>query len=197
MQYTSFALLRQNIKQDKAQVEMVLGLFVLLFAAVFLYAFLQKLQWQNIAWIVEDALDDALLGCAVLDLGPLISDEELVIADPTAAYNAFYDILATELSLDADRNATAAGLGLENVRVETFILYNVNDWERRVSIYYFTDGSLIQQEEKTLGSVYAPTGEEIATTSLYAKITFSVKGIFDLYVDGQRGRLVDIVINDP
>ena len=190
---------RQNIdrvrklKRESGQVNWVMGLFLTLFLAVYLFASLQTERFRTAALYMEDALATSNLASALVDLEQYGIAHKILIGDPDRAYQIYRTALQNNLNLDASWTGRQEGVIQGRVTIENYTVYNVDG--NKVWVYKFEpEGASVREE--ALGVVRAPNGLLIENTSVYSEISFPVEVYRGLQVTARKGKLVDIAASN-
>ena len=185
---------RQSIEEtETGQLEWVTGLFLILFLGILLCGILQIDVFRASAAYLEDALAASNLASAVIDVEEYGISHSILIKDPDWAYAIYLSALQANLNLNEEWECPAKGLIGGKVSVPDYTVYNVK--EDKVKIYHFDENGQIFFSEGSLGSVYAPNGKLIESTSIYSEVTYPVKGIMGVEVQAHKSNLADIVAN--
>ena len=185
---------RQNIEETAAgQLEWVTGLFFILFLGILLCGILQLDVFRASAAYLEDALAASNLASAVIDVEEYGISHGILIRDPEEAYTIYLSALRGNLNLDEEWECPAKGLIGGKVSVLDYTVYNVKD--NRVEIYHYDENGRMTFSEGVLGSVQAPNGKWIESTSIYSEVTYPVRGIMGVEAQAQKSNLADIVAN--
>lgn len=180
------------MKKEQGQIELVSGMFFLLFLILFLAVQLQLLQFLTTSLYMEDALAASNLASAVIDAEKYGMTHEITIGSAEAAYGIYETALKDNLNLDDAwecSNKSAVG---GKVEIRNYTVYNVSGQD--VEICRFDrEGKQVWTVSGGLGIVEAPNGVRIESTSIYSEIGFPVSGILGVRVDAQKGKLVDVV----
>ncbi len=179
--------------KNAGQTECVLGMFFLLFLAVMLCTQLQLHLYRASSAYLEDALAASNLASAVIDLEEYGISHAIQIAEPMEAYNRFCEAVKGNLQLDDEWININTGVISGKVTVENYTIFNVKD--ENVTIYQVAANGQVFEQQGSLGSVSAPNGILIESTSIYSEIAFPVKGLFGTMTEAHKGKLVDIVMN--
>lgn len=186
------------LKKNDGKLEMLLPLFFILLIIPVIACNLQLSQIKATKATVEDALAASNLASAVIDIEEYGISNNIIIKDPTQAYEIYRDALKINLKLndswESDNKAYIAG----QVIVESYIIYNVINTEdsSEIVIYEFDNNGLINETTIPNGGAVSPNGRTIESTSIYSKIMFPVEGIWGFQKDAVKDNLVDIVKND-
>lgn len=185
---------RQSIEETEAgQLEWVTGLFFILFLGILLCGILQLDVFRASAAYLEDALAASNLASAVIDVEEYGISHGILIRDPEEAYAIYLSALRGNLNLDEEWECPAKGLIGGKVSVLDYTVYNVKD--NRVEIYHYDENGRMTFSEGVLGSVQAPNGKWIESTSIYSEVTYPVRGIMGVEAQAQKSNLADIVAN--
>lgn len=187
--------LRQRIKESEAgQLELVTGLFFLLFLGILLCGILQLDVFRASAAYLEDALAASNLASAVIDVEEYGISHAILIKDPDEAYDIYLSALQGNLNLNEQWECPAEGLIGGKVSVLDYTVYNVK--EDVVEIYHYDENGQMFFSDGSLGSVHAPDGKLIESTSVYSEVTYPVRGIMGVETQAHKSNLADIVANE-
>ena len=185
---------RQSIEEtETGQLELVTGLFFILFLGLLLCGILQLDVFRASAAYLEDALAASNLASAVIDVEEYGISHSILIKDPDRAYAIYLSALQANLNLNEEWECPAKELIGGKVSVPDYTVYNVK--EDKVKIYHYDENGQVFFSEGSLGSVYAPNGKLIESTSIYSEVTYPVKGIMGVEVQAHKSNLADIVAN--
>ena len=186
---------RQRIKAAEAgQLELVTGLFYLLFLGIMLCGILQLDVFRASAAYLEDALAASNLASAVIDVEEYGISHSILIKDPNEAYEIYLSALRANLNLNDEWECSAKGLIGGRVSVLNYIVYNVK--EDMVEIYHYDESGQLFFSGGNTGNVYAPDGKMIESTSVYSEVAYPVRGIMGVEVQACKSNLADIVANE-
>lgn len=188
-----FRMADGSCRKESGQVEWVLGCSFLLFLAVLLITCLQINTYQASALYLEDALAASNLASAVIDLEEYGTTHAILVDDPIAAYERFCTAVKGNLQLNENWESENKTLISGPVNVINYTIYNVKD--ENVTVYEVNSGG-VWEWQGVLGSVTAPNGIFIETTSIYSEITFPVAGFGGTVTTAHKGKLIDIVSNE-
>lgn len=178
-------------KKREGQVGIITSIFLIMFLIVMLGAGLQVCLYQSVKIHTEDALAASNLASAVIDIQEYGITHNLIIADPEYSYSLYQEALRLNLGLDehgfSENKAAISG----QVEVLDYIIYNVKGSD--IEIYCFGQSTYSQVIAGGLGSVTAPNGQLIESTSVYSRITFPVDGILGIHTIAVKDKLADIV----
>lgn len=166
------------------------GLFFLLFLAVYLCAFLQLELYRTASLYLEDALAASNLASAVVDLEEYGISHKILIEDPKTSYGLYKWAVRENLNLDEGWRGKDEGVISSEVRVVEYTVYNVSGEE--VMIYHFDENGVLSQRSGVLGYVETPEGRKIENTSIYSEIAFTLKGALGMEAEAHKGNLADI-----
>lgn len=183
MKYLKQKFLQLNTDKSEGKVEWVLGMFLLTFMLIFMLAELQIMDYKTTSDCIEDAIAASGLASALIDVERFAQEREVVISEPLAAYSEYKNSLMTNL-----------GKYSETALIEKYIIYNVE--EDLIEIVTVSERGIESVDKKRKGTVYAPNGELIKSTGVYNEISFDVEGIFGMVMKAQKGKLVEINLND-
>lgn len=178
---------------ESGQVEWVTGLFFLLFLGILLCASLQVEVFRSTSRYLEDALALSNLASAVVDVEEYGISNRLVITDPVQAYERYKAAVKENLNLDENWESPAEGMISGSVSILNYTVYSVSGND--VDVSYFDQNGMVAQWRETLGSAEAPNGILIESTGVYSEITYRVDGLFGVFENARKGKLVDIVEN--
>ncbi len=185
---------RQRIRTEEGQLELVTGLFFLLFLGILLCGILQLDVFRASAAYLEDALAASNLASAVIDVEEYGISHTIRIRDPWKAYEIYQYALRGNLNLNEEWECPAKGLIGGKVTVLDYTVYNVQ--EGQVEIYRYNENGQLDFSVGTMGNVYAPDGQLIENTSIYSELTCPVRGILGVEVQAHMGKLADIAENE-
>lgn len=186
---------RQSIEgTEEGQLEWVTGLFFMLFLGIMLCGILQLDVFRASAAYLEDALAASNLASAVIDVEEYGISHAILIRDPEEAHGIYLSALRENLNLDEEWESPAKGLIGGKVRVLDYTVYNVK--EDVVEIYHYGEDGLMTFSEGSPGSVQAPDGKWIESTSIYSEVTYPVRGIMGVEAQAQKSNLADIVASE-
>lgn len=175
---------------DSGKAEWVAGLFMTLFLAILLCAELQIESYRASSLYLEDALAASNLASAIIDVEEYGISGQLQIADPQEAYALYKEALKENLGLDADWKCANKNLISGAVRVEQYIVYNVE--KDKVFVYAFDMDGEMGQSMGILGELRAPNGILIESTGVYSELSFPVEGFLGVTAWAHKGKLADI-----
>lgn len=177
--------------KQKGIVDTVVSMFFLIFAVLLIAYMLQIYQFNATRTFTEDALAASNLASAVIDIQEYGITHNIVIADPQAAYETYKRALRTNMMLDDDWYSQNTLAISGQVEILDYVVYNVVGQD--VQITSFGQNPYITTITGGLGSVSAPNGIQIESTSVYSRITFPVEGILGVSAVAEKDKLVDIV----
>lgn len=183
--------IRTVMKKENGQVSRCMGLFLVLFLAVYLFAALQLERFRAASLYLEDALAASNLASAVVDIEQFGISHRIWIPDVSAAYEKYREAVRGNLNLDEAWRAADGGVIEGTVKVVNYTIYNVNG--ELVTVSSFDENGQTTENLYVIGAVKAPNGTEIESTSVYSEIAFMVEGFPGMYVEAHKGCLVDVV----
>lgn len=182
------------LKTESGKVEWAAGLFALLFLGIMLCAVLQTEMYRNSSDYLEDALALSNLASAVIDVEEYGISHQMVISDPWKAYERYREAVKGNLNLDENWQCPAGKLISGPVRIVNYTVYNVTDHD--ITVTGFDESGFAFQWKALPGSVSAPNGIPIVSTSVYSEIAYRVDGFLGTSVEAYKGKLVDVVTNE-
>lgn len=183
-------LKRWGLPAECGQVNLIMGLFLVLFLAVYLFATLQTTRFRAAALYMEDALAASNLASAVIDLEEYGISHTVRIANPQAAYERYRSALTGNLNLDGQMRGSENGVITGTVVIENYTVYNVDG--NVVCVHCFTPAGRSDWEEP-LGVAKSPNGLLIEHTSVFSEISFPIEVVPGVEVMARKGKLADIV----
>lgn len=181
-------------KRD-GKIEIVVPMFLLVFVIILVACMLQMYQFEADRAYAEDALAASGLASAVIDIQEYGTKHYIVIADPGAAYETYQRALKANMGLDDNWESQNTLAISGRVDILEYTVYNVRGQD--VQITSFGEDPYTADVPGGLGSVTAPNGKIIESTSIYSRISFPVEGIFGIRVTAQKDKLVDVVGGQP
>ena len=115
----------------------------------------------------------------------------ITVADPQEAYVRFCAAVQGNLQLNEAWECSNKALISGKVSVESYIVYNVK--KDVVTVYEVKNNGGVHSWQGSLGSVMAPNGKYVESTSIYSELAFPIEGLFGVMVNAHKGQLVDIV----
>lgn len=185
---------RQRIKAEAGSLELVTGLFYLLFLGILLCGILQLDVFRASAAYLEDALAASNLASAVIDVEEYGISHSILIRDPDEAYEIYLSALRGNLNLNEEWECPAKSLISGKVSVLNYTVYNVK--EDIVEIYHYDGSGQMSYSDGSTGHVQAPDGKSIEHTSIYSEVTYPVRGIMGVEAQARKSNLADIVVNE-
>ena len=171
---------------------MIVSMFLVLLVLIVILCGFRLTQYMLISDTVEDALAASNLASAVIDIKEFGKSHSIRIQDPEKAYMLYREALCHNLHLDEYLNTTNQEIIASKVTIEEYIVYNV--FETLVEIYVLDgNGQIKKCESGMVGQVFTPDGVCVETTTVYSRISFLVKGLFDGLLDTCKEKSVDIV----
>lgn len=179
------------MQKREGKIAIVMPMFFLVFAIILIGCMLQLYQFEADKTYTEDALAASGLASAVIDIREYGISHNLVIADPQEAYETYQRALKANMGLDDNWESQNTLAISGKVEILEYIVYNVIDQD--VQITSFGQNPYTITVPGGLGSVSAPNGQQIETTSVYSRITFPVEGILGVQIVAEKDKLVDVV----
>lgn len=157
--------------------------YMVMFIVVFIFMlFSTCLYRRNIALVTvreaEDSLKAATLAGAVVDLKIYGLNGKLVISDHDASYEIFKQSLTSSMGLGADFMPDSPDVISSKVRVESYIIYNV-DGDEVQQIMYTSDSSAPVIKTGSVGTVKTPSNVPVTKSSVYSAISFQMHGFIN------------------
>lgn len=180
------------MKRDEGQIELVTGMFFLLFLVIFSAVQIQLLQFLTTSLYMEDALAASNLASAVIDAQKYGMTHEIIIGSAEEAYRIYGEALKNNLNLNDGWECPNKSVIGGRVEILNYTVYNVSGRDVEISCFD-REGKQVMTVTDGLGAVTAPNGVRIEATSIYSEIGFPVSGILGVRVDAQKGKLVDVV----
>lgn len=184
-------MIRQLNKKRRGEIATFTLVYLILFLLVIAAFALQIRQYLALKSDTEDALAASNLATAVVDIQEYGISHNLIVADPDSAYRIFQDTIRVNLNL-TDTWMDSTGRISGPVTVEQYVVYNVRGRDVEVHSYGpgVTYASVVTGGK---GSLTAPNGKIIESTSVYSRISYRVAGYFGTDVLAVKDNLVDIV----
>lgn len=184
-------MIRQLNKKRRGEIATFTLVYLILFLLVIEAFALQIRQYLALKSDTEDALAASNLATAVVDIQEYGISHNLIVADPDSAYRIFQDTIRVNLNL-TDTWMDSTGRISGPVTVEQYVVYNVRGEDVEVHSYGpgVTYASVVTGGK---GSLTAPNGKIIESTSIYSRISYHVAGYFGTDVPAVKDNLVDIV----
>jgi hypothetical protein len=182
---------QRSIEKDSGMIDWTVGLFFLLFLAVFIVAQFQTVLFQMSSSYLEDALAASNLASAVIDPVEYSISGKIVLSNPEEAFERYCYAVKSNLNLDSSWECANKHLIAGQVCIVSYILYNVCG-EDVETVTFWADGRTVTDYGK-LGQIKAPNGKTVTQTGIYSELSFPVKGIWGVEVMAHKGKLVDIL----
>lgn len=177
-------------KRRQGEVGIIVSIYYAIFFVILMGVVLQLYAFRALSTHTEDALAASNLSAAVIDIKEYGTTHNIVIEDSDKAYDIFKKALKINMGLDESMMEPAiAG----SVEIVDFIIYNVKGTD--VEVCSYGQNRYEQTIPGGLGSVAAPNGIKIESTSIYSRVTFPVEGIMNIHVTAVKDKLVDVVVN--
>ncbi len=182
-----------KLSRSEGKITYIVPLFWVLFFLVLVVYYIQIHLYEAISTYTEDALAASSLASAVIDIQEYGITHEIIVESPDYAYEIYQKALKINMGLDANWMRENLDPISGKVEVLDYIVYNVNG--RDVYVYRYGESQSEMYIADGLGSVAAPNGQLIESTSIYSRITFPVDGAFGIRTIAEKQLLVDIVNN--
>ncbi|MBU9725266.1 hypothetical protein [Diplocloster modestus] len=144
---------------------------------------------------VQDGLAASNLAAAIIDLAEFGISHEILISDEVQAYEEFRTALRENLRLDEHEVALENSLLKGQIRIEDFIIYNVENH----LIYQMgrKNGAWLAKNCLGIqGNVRTPDGTLIESTTIYSRICFPIQGWKDQAREVTVQKSVDVVTRE-
>lgn len=187
---------RRSISADKGQAaELTLGLFFVLLAGILMCARIQLAVWETASAKLEDALAASNLAAALIDVEEYGKTHKTLIKDPSAAFAVYQDAVKENLRLDESWENADQDLICGPVEITDFVIYNVSGGHVE-AVRVDRDGRPTDRWSGESGALKAPNGILVENTGVYSEIRFQVRGLFGIYAEAHKSKLVDIVAEE-
>lgn len=140
---------------------------------------------------VEDALAEADLASALIDVEEYGRTHCIRIADTRKAFEIYRDALYYNLALDEAGYSRKAELLTGKVQIKEYIVYNVLEQEIQITCYD-GQGNCLRQESAAPGTVRTPDGIPVEHTTIYSCVGFQVMGLQGKIIEAEKEKSVDI-----
>lgn len=180
-------------KRHKGEIGTMTAIFMILFILIIMTYELQIDMYTHTSTMVEDSLSSANLAAAVIDIETYGINHDIIIKSPDDSFVLWKECFKTNLGLDDTWQCFNKGAISGKVELIDYIVYNVRGND--VYIHRYGQSPGYQEIHGGLGTVKAPNGTVIESTSIYSKVRFPIKGAFGVNVTGCKDELVDIVRN--
>lgn len=169
-------------------------MYDILFFIILVMVCMQLSLFRDTSTYVEDSLAASNLASAVIDIQEYGRTHNIIIAEPYHAYEIYQKALKDNLVLNDNWECPGKAAITGRIEILSYIIYNITG--NKVDIYsYGKDGTGHSTILNGLGTVKAPNGQTIQSTSVYSKVAFPVDGIMGVHVDAKKDKLVDVVDN--
>lgn len=181
-----------GFKKERGQIDVIMGMFYLLIVFIIVLFAFRMTQYMIISAVVEDALAASNLASAVIDVEEYGKSHTISIQDPENAFLLYREALCHNLKLDEYLNTTNAEILASKVNIEEYIVYNVSG--DLVEIYVIDESGQIQEcgTGKT-SEVFTPDHVPVESTTIYSRVTFGVKGLWNQIIPAMKEKSIDIV----
>lgn len=180
-------------KRHKGEIGTMTAIFMILFVLIIIVFEMQVDLYTHTSTMVEDSLSSSNLAAAVIDIETYGINHDIIIKSPDDSFVLWQECFKTNLGLDDNWCSDNTGAISGKVEIIDYIVYNVRGSD--IYIYRYGQSPGYQMIPGGLGSVKAPNGTIIESTSIYSKVTFPIKGAFGIETTGMKDELVDIVRN--
>lgn len=174
----------------EGQINTVVLMFLIIFIIIMTVFSLQIYQYRSLSIFAEDALAASNLASAVIDIQEYGISHQIVIGNPDRSYQIYQEALKINMGLDDSWKSIKYDAISGAVEVQDYIIYNVRDSD--IEVYCYGRDTYHTVVRGGLGFLESPNGKLIETTSVYSRISFPVKGIWDIHTDAEKEKLVDI-----
>lgn len=154
---------------------------------------LQMYVLINTKRLVEDALDLSNLASAVIDIEEYGTNHNIIISNPDQAYLIYKNALKSNMGLDNEQNCTKYNTISGKVTVLEYIIYNVYDNVITVHRYNADGTKEIEENLGYVGNIQTPDNTVVESTTVYSRIGFHVKLLFNMEFYGVHDNSADIV----
>lgn len=182
-----------KLRRSEGTIEYVVPWFLFIFLLVIIVYLTQIHQYEATSSSTEDALAASSLASAVIDIQEYGISHDILVESPDNAYQIYQTALKTNLNLKNDWTSDNIGAISGAVEILDYIIYNVKGMD--VYVYRYGTNNSQTVIPNGLGSVEAPDGQLIVSTSIYSRITFPVDGVWGVHTIAEKELLVDIVNN--
>lgn len=182
----------ERLKKERGQIDVITGMFYLLMVFIIVLFAFRMTQYMVTSAVVEDALAASNLASAVIDVEEYGKSHTIYIQDPESAFLLYREALCRNLQLDEYLNSTNAEILASKVRIEEYIVYNVLG--DLVEIYVMDEsGQIIEYGTGKTSEVFTPDHVLVETTTIYSRIAFGVKGLWNQIIPAKKEKSIDIV----
>lgn len=186
--------IRQSVwlMKKRGQIDVIVGMFYLLIVFIIVLFAFRMMQYTITSAVVEDALAASNLASAVVDVEEYGKSHTIYIQDPESAFLLYREALCHNLQLDEYLHTTNTEILASRVTIEEYIVYNVfGDF---VEIYVMDESGQIQEygTGKT-AEVFTPDHVPVETTTIYSRVAFEVKGLWNQTISAKKEKSIDIV----
>lgn len=174
-------------KQKGSFILQISAFYIVIFLVVFSLAAFTRYRLNGYGQISVNALNSAnlsifsskIINLDILSQSP--SKKVIIIKDPQAALQTWEDRLKFNLNLDNNYMPKySSSFILSKVDINQFILYNVNDFTKDVTVYTLnpTTGEFdVTDYPNSEGELKTPNGNVVNITTLHTDIGFTINVI--------------------
>lgn len=184
---------KRRLSNESGQIELVMGLFLILFVAVILCVGIQIEIYRAASLYMEDALAASNLASALINVEEYGISHSIIINDPQSSFEIYKSALKENLGLNEEWESENKELFSGKIVIEKYIIYNV--YGDNVEILKVDNEGNVSVESRGMKEAAAPNGVPIEATGVYSEISFPIKGLFGITVNARKGKLVDVVEN--
>ena len=178
--------------KTSGQVDIVVGMFLMVLLLVVVLFGFRTTEYVITSVYVEDALAASNLASAVIDLEEYGRTHTILVKDPQSAFLLFKEALCYNLQLDEYLNTTNREVIAGKVSILDYIIYNVSG--ENITIYSLDEKGLLRgMRTCKTGETMTPDGVMVESTTIYSKVSFSVKGLGEQTYEATKEKSIDIV----
>lgn len=181
----------KRIFNQKGQINLSVGLFMILFLAILMLAQIQVEQYKQVSLYVEDALAASNLAAAVIDKEAYFATKNMVLTDAEETYARFLEAIKENLSLNDELYSQKIEMISSPVKIERFLIYNVT--EAGIDCIERLEGGTYLYDSYEEGEVLSPNLLPIEHTGIYSELSFQIKDVFGIETEVKKEKFVDVV----
>lgn len=157
--------------------------FMIMFVLVFIFMMFSTCLYKqyiakNTVKKTEESLKAATLAGATMNLVHYAYTGEVIVYDYQNSRLSFYESFAASMDMGTDLTPSDGNCIAGPIRVNEYIIYNVRGSD--IEIIAFHNGNAVPViTTAALGHVTAPNGAAITASTVYAEISFEIKGFID------------------
>lgn len=180
-----------KLKKKKGNLEFFTASLLLFFVPILIIYNMRMETLKFTKNYVEDGLVSSLLASATIDLRVLAESKQIINNNYDKSFKDFSETLKENLNLDDNYYPKSKRLITDTVKIDDFVIYNVlgNDIQTVRKSNGIISTSIITNG---LGNLKTPDGVQIKTTTIYAKISFKVKGYLNDEYKVSKEKSVDV-----